>query len=128
MDLEVWGSSAINPTILRIFNESCTGTLHREYYTLISSGGYLKPLHRILISLYLGEMYLEVFSFFIFLQFLLFFFPIKKKLFCVIRVVSEQLPLFIIFIYVAMLQLIMFYIIMSHSTETREVLITLHQS
>lgn len=38
-------------------------------------------------------------------------------------------PFVFYFIYVTMLQLIMFYIIMSHSTESREVvLITLHQS
>lgn len=45
------------------------------------------------------------------------------------RVVSEQPPLVFIFMYVSMLQLITFYIIMSHSTESREVvLITLLQS
>lgn len=76
-------------------------------------------------------MFLEGFSFFVFFYVLGFFNKcfIKNKSFCVIRVVLEQSPLFFIFVYVTMLQLIMFYIIMSHSTESREmVLITLHQS
>lgn len=33
MDLEAWGSRAVHPMILHIFNESCPRILHKEYYT-----------------------------------------------------------------------------------------------